>query len=75
MKHGLDDIEKSLINYQNKRNLRTARVQLHSREIGKHVYHPDGVHALLRNKIMKSKSQEEWYDNIDWLYGANGLNN
>ena len=75
MKHGLDDIEKSLINYQNKRNLRTARVQLHSREIGKHVYHPDGVHALLRNKIMKSKSQDEWYDNINWLYGATGLNN
>ena len=73
MKNGLDDIENSLINYQNIRNLRTARVQLHSREIGKHVYHPDGVHALLRNKIMKSKSQDEWYDNIEWLYGSTGL--
>ena len=57
----------------NNRIIRTARVQLQSREIGKHVYHPDGAHALLRNKIMKSKSQDEWHDNIEWLYGGTGL--
>ncbi len=73
MKPGLSNIEVSLLNYQNNRIIRTARVQLQSREIGKHVYHPDGAHALLRNKIMKSKSQDEWHDNIEWLYGGTGL--
>ena len=70
-----ENIEQALINYQNKRMLRTARVQLHSREIGKHVYHADGVHALLRNQIMKSKSQDDWYNDIEWLYGRTGLDN
>ena len=70
-----ENIEQALINYQNKRMLRTARVQLHSREIGKHVYHADGVHALLRNQIMKSKTQEDWYNDIEWLYGRTGLDN
>jgi len=73
MKSGLRNIEASLLNYQNNRIIRTARVQLQSREIGKHVYHPEGAHALLRNKIMKSKSQDEWHDNIEWLYGGTGL--
>ena len=72
--HGnLKSYEASLLNYQNNRIIRTARVQLQSREIGRHVYHPDGAHALLRNKIMKSKSQDEWHDNIEWLYGGTGL--
>ena len=75
MTDGLHDLEQSLLNYQNKRKTRTARVQLHSREIGKHIYHPVGAHALLRNQIMKSKSQNDWYDNIEWLYGSTGLDN
>ena len=75
VKNEKENIEQALINYQNKRILRTARVQLHSREIGKHVYHADGVHALLRNQIMKSKTQDNWYDDIEWLYGRTGLDN
>ena len=75
VKNEKENIEQALINYQNKRMLRTARVQLHSREIGKHVYHADGVHALLRNQIMKSKTQDDWYNDIEWLYGRTGLDN
>ena len=75
VKNEKENIEQALINYQNKRMLRTARVQLHSREIGKHVYHADGVHALLRNQIMKSKTQNDWYNDIEWLYGRTGLDN
>jgi salicylate hydroxylase len=56
--------------YRRKRVLRTARVQLQSRAIGDHVYHPAGVHAQLRNAIMAAKSQEEWYDILQWLYGG-----
>jgi len=44
----LDDLEKALKAYQSRRVLRTARVQLQSRAMGDHVYHPSGAHAALR---------------------------
>jgi 2-polyprenyl-6-methoxyphenol hydroxylase-like FAD-dependent oxidoreductase len=62
------DIDQALLHYQDRRLLRTARVQLQSREIGFHIYHAAGAHALLRNAIMGAKSQEEWHDSLDWLY-------
>lgn len=65
--------ETALSAYQNLRRLRTARVQLQSREMGDHVYHPVGAHAELRNAIMGAKSPENWYDVVDWLYGGSGL--
>jgi len=55
--------------YQDQRHLRTARVQLQSREIGDHIYHPAGAHAALRNKVMQDKSPSDWYDQLSWLYG------
>jgi 3-hydroxybenzoate 6-monooxygenase len=73
MAAGGGDIERALENYQSKRRLRTARVQLESREIGVHIYHPDGAHAALRNKIMGAKSPDDWYDTLAWLYGSTGL--
>ena len=66
-------IETALQDYQQLRRLRTARVQLQSREIGQHVYHPAGAHAELRNAVMRAKSPADWYDTIDWLYGSTGL--
>jgi 2-polyprenyl-6-methoxyphenol hydroxylase-like FAD-dependent oxidoreductase len=68
-----DDLEKSLKAYQSRRVLRTARVQLQSRAMGDHVYHPSGAHAALRNAIMRSKSSEDWYRDLAWLYGGSGL--
>src|SRR3954466_3934498 len=43
------EIEAGLEAYRRARLLRTTRVQLQSRELGNHVYHPAGAHALLRN--------------------------
>lgn len=63
------DTARALLLYQNVRNLRTARVQLQSREIGEHIYHPAGAHAALRNALMTARSEDEWYDEIEWLYG------
>lgn len=63
------DIETALNAYQQKRLLRTARVQLTSRAVGDHVYHPSGPHALLRDQIMGAKSAEDWFDTLAWLYG------
>ncbi|WP_176084456.1 3-hydroxybenzoate 6-monooxygenase [Martelella sp. HB161492] len=68
-----DDQDLALKRYQDLRYLRTARVQLQSREIGQHVYHPAGAHASLRNAVMRSKSPTDWYDIIAWLYGSTGL--
>ncbi len=63
------DVAQSLHAYQDQRHLRTARVQLQSREIGDHIYHPAGAHAALRNQIMRDKSPQDWYDQLSWLYG------
>lgn len=68
-----DDIEAVLQDYQAKRRLRTARIQLQSREVGNHVYHPEGAHAELRNAVMRARGPEDWYDEIAWLYGTTGL--
>ncbi|WP_372602981.1 3-hydroxybenzoate 6-monooxygenase [Actibacterium sp.] len=67
------DVERVFQAYQAKRRTRTARVQLQSREIGQHVYHPAGAHAQLRNEVMANKSPEDWYDIVQWLYGSTGL--
>jgi len=66
-------IEAGLADYRDRRVLRTARVQLTSRAMGDHVYHPAGPHAALRNAIMSGKSQAEWLDILEWIYGGNGL--
>ena len=73
LRRGIDDIPAALICYQNRRRLRTARVQLQSREMGTHVYHPEGAHAELRNTIMRERSPAGWYDQVAWLYGSTGL--
>ncbi len=69
--HGV--IEPALEAYRQQRMLRTARVQLQSRLIGEHIYHPAGAHALLRNAILSAKTPDQFYDALAWLYGGNGL--
>jgi len=68
-----DDHAKALETYRAQRFPRTARVQLMSRAIGEHIYHPSGEHARLRNAIMGAKSSEDWYGDLAWLYGGTGL--
>ena len=67
------DLGQALEAYCARRVLRTTRVQLQSRAMGEHVYHPDGAHAQLRNAIMRAKTQEDWYNTLEWLYGGSGL--
>ncbi|MFN8757419.1 MAG: 3-hydroxybenzoate 6-monooxygenase [Tagaea sp.] len=64
--------EKALDAYRDRRLTRTARVQLQSRQVGEHIYHPDGAHAKLRNEIMCAKTNEQWYETLAWLYGGHG---
>ncbi|KWV56811.1 salicylate hydroxylase [Bradyrhizobium macuxiense] len=68
-----DDQAAALEAYRARRFPRAAKVQLMSRAIGEHIYHPAGDHARIRNAIMSAKSQDEWCDDIAWLYGGTGL--
>jgi salicylate hydroxylase len=67
------DFTDSLEAYAAQRVVRTARVQLQSRAIGEHIYHPAGAHATVRDAIMRAKTSEDWYDHLAWLYGGTGL--
>ena len=65
-----EDHAVALEHYRAQRFPHTARVQLLSRAIGEHIYHPAGEHARLRNAIMSAKSQEEWWSDLAWIYGG-----
>jgi salicylate hydroxylase len=68
-----NDYATALESYRLQRFPRTARVQLLSRAIGEHIYHPSGEHARLRNAIMGAKTSEDYYGDLAWLYGGTGL--
>ena len=70
-----DDHATALEKYRSQRFPRTARVQLLSRAIGEHIYHPAGEHARIRNAIMRAKTSEDYYNDLAWLYGGTGLGN
>jgi 3-hydroxybenzoate 6-monooxygenase len=56
--------------YQALRVVRTGRVVLSSREIGRHIYHPGGIHAQVRSSILRPRTPEQFYDSLDWIYGG-----
>lgn len=61
---------KALDHYQRSRVARTARIVLSSRELGR-LYHAKGVERLVRNELWRDRSQERFYDAVEWLYGWN----
>ncbi len=62
--------DKALELYQRSRVARTARIVLSGREMGR-LYHAQGVERLVRNSLWKGRSQERFYDAMEWLYGWN----
>ena len=62
-----DDIEKGFRLYESKRIVRTARVVLSVREMGR-LYHAAGIERLVRNSLWKGRPAERFYDAMDWLY-------
>ncbi|SMX51248.1 3-hydroxybenzoate 6-monooxygenase [Actibacterium lipolyticum] len=70
-----DDDETALRKYQEQRLVRTARVQMNSRLIGEYIYHPDDAKAAVRNHVMSNMSPDDWCQQLNWLYGSNGLMN
>jgi salicylate hydroxylase len=67
------DTARAFEDYRRRRVHRTARIQIQSRLVGDHIYHPAGGHAELRNAMMRSMSVEAYYDSLQWLYGGSGL--
>jgi len=68
-----DDVENALSDYQSRRLVKTARVQMNSRLIGEYIYHPDGAQAVVRNHVMAGMTPQKWYDQLTWIYGGNGI--
>jgi len=66
-------IETALLTYQQRRVVKTARVQMNSRLIGDYIYHPDGAQAMVRDHVMSGMSPADWYRQLGWIYGSNGL--
>lgn len=64
------DWDQALALYQRSRVARTGRIVLSGREMSR-LYHAAGVERLIRNSLWKGRSQERFYDAIDWLYGWN----
>ena len=67
------DIGTALQKYKERRFARTASVQMGSRLIGDHIYHPSGGAASMRDQIMASKTPEDWNRELEWLYGNSAL--
>ncbi|MCK9511245.1 MAG: 3-hydroxybenzoate 6-monooxygenase [Pigmentiphaga sp.] len=65
-----NDWAQALPLYQKNRVTRTGRIVLSGREMGR-LYHATGVERLIRNSLWKGRSQERFYDAIEWLYGWN----
>jgi len=65
-----NDWTKALDLYQRARVARTARIVLSGREMGR-IYHAMGVERLVRNSLWKGRTQERFYDAVEWLYSWN----
>jgi salicylate hydroxylase len=68
-----NDWPQALALYERSRVARTARIVLSGREMGR-LYHAAGVERLIRNSLWKGRTQERFYDAIEWLYGWNVTN-
>jgi len=68
-----NDWDKALDLYQRSRVARTGRIVLSGREMGR-LYHAAGVERQIRNALWKGRSQERFYDAMEWLYGWNVTN-
>ncbi|SMC30983.1 3-hydroxybenzoate 6-monooxygenase [Polynucleobacter kasalickyi] len=62
------DFAKAFDLYQRSRITRTARIVLGSREMGR-IYHASGVERLVRNSLWAGRTQQEFYQACQWLYG------
>jgi len=63
-----NDLQKAFRLYEEKRIPRTARVVYSAREMGR-LFHAGGAERLVRNQLWQGRTQERYYDALEWLYG------
>jgi salicylate hydroxylase len=68
-----NDLQAAFKLYESLRIPRSARVVWSTREMGR-IYHAQGVERAVRNSLWKGRSQESFYDALQWLYGWNAEN-
>jgi salicylate hydroxylase len=66
-----ENLKSAFEHYQKARIARTARIVLSAREMGR-IYHAEGVERLVRNDLWRGRSNEAFYDALQWLYGWRG---
>lgn len=64
-----DTIEEAFRNYEGVRYLRTARIQMTSRQFGE-LYHASGVHRDLRNHLLAKALPSALYDTLGWVFSG-----
>lgn len=64
-----NDLPQAFHDYQQERYLRTGRVQIMARVYGE-FYHARGVAAELRDLAFSTRTPQDSYDGIAWLYGG-----
>lgn len=67
LRHTRGDVEKAFQKYQQKRYLRTGRVQLTARFYGD-IYHAAGVQRELRNQMFQSGTESTGFAGLKWMY-------
>jgi 2-polyprenyl-6-methoxyphenol hydroxylase-like FAD-dependent oxidoreductase len=68
----MDDLPTAFLDYQANRYLRTGRCQVMARVHGE-FYHAQGVKAEMRDHMLSSRTPEQSYAGLDWLYLAGAL--
>lgn len=64
------DLQAAFRLYESVRIPRTARVVWSTREMGR-LYHARGIERTVRNALWDGRSQTQFYDAMEWLYGWN----
>ena len=62
------DLEAAFRRYESVRIPRSARVVWSTREMGR-LYHAHGVERTVRNSLWTGRSQSQFQDALQWLYG------
>jgi len=62
------DLEAAFRLYESRRLVRTARVVISAREMGR-IYHAKGIERQVRNSLWVGRTPERYYDALEWLYG------
>jgi len=65
------DFEKTFVEYQKKRIVRTTRVQISANQLIGMIFHvPDGLEREVRNDIYRGRPAERYYDALEWVFSA-----